>query len=178
MLDKTDHKPLPVEDEQAVTLPRKRHLLEGDLDITPMIDITFLLLIFFIVAGKLQQSKTAELPTARYGAGVSTKTAAILTVIPGPGEHANVFKGDTVDPAAQVRASDLADQEREIADYIEQELAGDPPELEPKQHVLIKAARDVRSREVNRVARAAAKAGGGDAAKTVQMHFAVREIEQ
>jgi biopolymer transport protein TolR len=149
--------------------------LEGDLDITPMIDITFLLLIFFLVAAKLQQSATAELPTARYGSGVSTKTAAILTVIPGPGEHAKVFKGDTIDSAAQVKAADLTDQEREIAAYIERQLAGDPPEVEPKQHVLIKAARDVRSREVARVARAA---GQANASKTIQMHFAVRETQR
>jgi biopolymer transport protein ExbD len=175
MLDESDNTLIGDGDEQPIALPRRRHVLQGDLDITPMIDITFLLLIFFIVAGKLQQSQTAELPTARFGAGVSTKTAAILTVIPGPGEHADVFMGDTVALAARVKASDLADQEREIADYIEQQFAGDPPEVEPKQHVLIKASRDVRSREVARVARAAGKA---NTSKTIQMHFAVREIQQ
>ena len=55
------------------------------------------------------------------------------------------------------------------------QFTGDPPDVEPKQHVLIKAAREVRSREVARVARAVAKA---NTLKTIQMHFAVREIEQ
>jgi biopolymer transport protein ExbD len=175
MLDESDSTLLDSADDDPVTLPRRRTVVEGDLDITPMIDITFLLLIFFLVASRVQQSSSAKLPPAQFGAGVSTKTAAILTVIPGPGEHAQVFKGDTVAAAARVKATDLADQEREIADYIERQLAGDPPEAEPKQHVLIKAAHDVRSREVARVARAAAKA---NTSKTIRMHFAVRETQR
>jgi biopolymer transport protein ExbD len=175
MLDESHNTMLGAEEEPHISLPRKRHALEGDLDITPMIDITFLLLIFFIVAARVQQSGTATLPTARFGEGVSMKTAAILTVIAGPGENAEVFMGDTVDGEAQVKASNLVDQEREIADYIEQQFAGDPPEVTAKEHVLIKAARDVRSREVSRVARAAAKA---NTSKTIKMHFAVREEEQ
>ena len=175
MLNERDNTLASLTDEDSVSLPRRRARLEGDLDITPMIDITFLLLIFFIVASRVQQSSTATLPPARYGAGVSTKTAAILTVVPGPGEHAHVYKGDTVADTARVSATDLTDQEREIADYIEQQFAGDPPDVTPKEHVLIKAARDVRSREVSRVARAAARA---DTSKAIQMHFAVRETEQ
>jgi biopolymer transport protein ExbD len=175
MLDEHDNTLSSLMDEDSVSLPRRHTMLEGDLDITPMIDIVFLLLIFFIVASRVQQSSTATLPPARYGAGVSTKTAAILTVIPGPGENAYVFTGDTVADTARVKATDLTDQEREIADYIEQQFAGDPPEVAPKEHVLIKAARDVRSREVSRVARAAAKAA---TSKKIQMHFAVRETEQ
>jgi biopolymer transport protein ExbD len=175
MLDERNNTIASLADEDSVALPRRRAVLEGDLDITPMIDITFLLLIFFIVASRVQQSSTATLPPARYGEGVSTKTAAILTVIPGPGAHASVFKGDTTADTARVKAKDLTDQEREIADYIEQQFAGDPPEVAPKEHVLIKAARDVRSREVSRVARAAAKA---NTSQKIQMHFAVRETEQ
>jgi biopolymer transport protein ExbD len=175
MFDETDSALFDAAEDDLISLPRRRTEEESSMDITPMIDITFLLLIFFLVAARLQQSITAELPQARYGEGVATKTAAVLTVIPGPGEHAHVFKGDTIADQARVKAADLMEQEREIAAYVEQEYVGDPPRVVPKRHVLIRAAREVRSREVARVARAAGKA---QTAWPIQMYFAVRETGQ
>ena len=158
-----------------VVRPRWRSVDQGGMDITPMIDITFLLLIFFLVAGRLQQNTPAELPAARYGDGVDPKVAAVLTLVRGPGEQDLVFQGDSIAPSQQIDAPDLGQQQLQIAAYVERQMAGQPPQEMPKQHVLIKAARDVRSREVARVARAVGKAAtAGD----IPLYVAVREGDE
>jgi biopolymer transport protein ExbD len=163
------------DDEVLVALPRRHRVDEDEIDITPMIDITFLLLIFFLVASRLQQNVMAELPLARYGDGVSTKTAVILTVIHGPGETDLVFRGDTTNAENRIDAPDLQQQEALIAAYVEEQFKGVPPDITPKEHVILKAGRDVRSREVARVARAAARA---DTAEEIKLYVAVREAEK
>ncbi len=40
---------------------------EMDLDITPMIDVTFLLLIFFMVASTMQATAENDIPPAKHG---------------------------------------------------------------------------------------------------------------
>ena len=163
------------DDEVLVTLPRHRAVEQGEMDITPMIDITFLLLIFFLVAARLQQNMMAELPVARYGDGVSTKAAVVLTVTHGSGDNDLVYQGDTTAEEARFDAADLEQQEALIAAYVEAEYAGEPPEIDPKEHVIIKAGRDVRSREVARVVRAAARA---DVSEEIKLYVAVREADR
>lgn len=46
---------------------RKRNSDEMDLDITPMIDVTFLLLIFFMVASTMQATPDASVPAVKHG---------------------------------------------------------------------------------------------------------------
>ena len=41
-------------------MPRKRRFDDAEMDITPMIDITFLLLIFFLVASKMDEGATLD----------------------------------------------------------------------------------------------------------------------
>ncbi len=163
------------EDEVLVTLPRRHRVDEEEMDITPMIDITFLLLIFFLVGSRLQTNVMAELPVARYGEGVSGKTAVVLTVTRGPGETDLVFRGDTTAAENRVDAPSLEQQEVLIGAYVEQQFAGGSPDVAPKEHVLIKAGRDVRSREVARVARAASRA---DVSQEIKLYVAVREVER
>lgn len=55
---------------------------DGDLDITPMIDCVFLLLIFFMVASNMTASETSALPVARHGVGVETSKALIFALAP------------------------------------------------------------------------------------------------
>ena len=50
---------------------------DDEMDITPMIDITFLLLIFFLVASTPDRQTAVDLPTARFGRGVSQNNAVI-----------------------------------------------------------------------------------------------------
>jgi len=51
-----------------------------DLDITPMIDVTFLLLIFFMVTSTMQATQDSDVPVARHGVGVDTRGALMVLV--------------------------------------------------------------------------------------------------
>lgn len=51
------------DDDDTPTLGHRRRKLDsGDLDITPMIDVTFLLLIFFMVTASFSLQKSIEMP--------------------------------------------------------------------------------------------------------------------
>jgi biopolymer transport protein ExbD len=140
---------------------------DGDMDITPMIDITFLLLIFFLVATRMDPQANVELPKARNGAAVSARNAVVFTVTRGDGEQALVYKGDSTDPSNRLSITDLAEQEKDITAYVE---AGLNAAL-PKQHVLIKAEPEVKHREVARVAKAVGQV------PDVPLYVAVYEVQ-
>ena len=77
---------------------KKKKAEEADLDITPMIDVTFLLLIFFMVVSKMDPQKQANVPPAVHGAGVDANAATIVSVIADPGGGpARVVLGDGPD---------------------------------------------------------------------------------
>jgi len=138
------------------------------MDITPMIDITFLLLIFFLVASRMNTDAPVELPRAHYGTAVPTREAVILTVAQDTPDRALVYKGDGKEADLLVSAGNLQDQEEEIEQYVRGALTGG----DPKQFVLIKAERGVKHREVARIARAAAAAGDME-----QLYVAVLEVQ-
>ena len=162
-----DRKPLSdflKDEDQGPVVVRRPVQESADLDITPMIDITFLLLIFFLVASTTDVQSSVELPPARYGKGVSDRTSVILTVAErgGPGP-ARVYLGDGT--GGSPLPDDPAVQEEQIAQYVRQGFD------EGKSTVLVKAGKGVRHREVSRVVAAAGQVEG------VKMHLAVLEIE-
>ena len=134
-------------------LIKRRPLEDNEMDITPMIDITFLLLIFFLVAGKLDTDSAVELPPARHGTAVSVKSAAIITVVHGSGKFADIYLGDGKAPSDLLDARDPEGQEEAIVEFIEQALQNG------KDNVLIKAERGVKHRDVARVSSAVGKVG-------------------
>ena len=139
-------------DDVMEPLIRSRTLEESDMDITSMIDLTFLLLIFFLVAGKIDPSGALKLPPARYGKPVVEKSSIIITMTAGDGGKAVVYCGSGVSDAARVSTNDLAAQEEQVASYVEKEfLAGS------KENVLIKAAKGIKHREVSRISKAATR---------------------
>jgi biopolymer transport protein ExbD len=91
-----------------------------------------------------------ELPEARNGTAVASKNAVILTITRGDGDRAFVYKGDGATGENLLTTTDLAQQEQQIAAYVEAGLN----ERVPKQHVIIKAEPAVKHREVSRVAKA------------------------
>ena len=134
---------LPLEElpevEEDFLRPRQPST-DGELDITPMIDITFLLLIFFLVSSKLNAEQAVDLPKARHGSVVVGKESVILIMRRGTGDQAEVLRSDGA-PFAR----DLEQQNEEIALYVQQGLdAG-------KKHVIIRAEGSVRHGEVGRV---------------------------
>jgi biopolymer transport protein ExbD len=125
---------------------------ESEMDITPMIDMTFLLLIFFLVASKMDAGANVKLPPARHGTAVVEKTSVILTVAAGEGGKATIYKGNGIVPENLIRAPDVETEENEVTAYVENELI-----TSGKLNVLIKAERGVKHREVSRISKAATK---------------------
>ena len=67
------------QEEEQFTLPkRKRNKDDGELDITAMIDVTFLLLAFFVVVSKMDPQAAVDLPRASYGASTVSYTHLTL----------------------------------------------------------------------------------------------------
>ena len=135
--------------------PRQR-MTDPDMDITPMIDITFLLLIFFIVASKMDASDQVKLPPARNGSTVTLQNSVVLSVIPRGTDRVDIFRGPAIDPLTRITSDDPVVQNEQIVDYIEEAISGDSP----KEFVLIRAQRDVPYRHVARIMTAAGHVGG------------------
>ena len=160
------------EDEQwfEAVMPRRRRRDEAEMDITPMIDITFLLLIFFLVASKMDAQADVRLPVAKYADAVSMQTAVVITVAAGTGDQSFIYKGNGTSDDTLLSSSSPADQEMELAAYVQQRLDSDSP----PDSVVIKAAKGTKHREVARVAQAVGAVGDVHA-KGIQLHVAVLE---
>lgn len=150
--------------EEVFPLRRRKRREDPEMDITPMIDITFLLLIFFLVASRMSDEAFVKLPTARNGTAVSSETSVIVTLAKGTGEEAVIYMGDGAYAETKLKSANLEDQQRELEEYIEKGIS-----VQSLEQVLIKAEEGVRHRDVARVARAA-----GEATATV-MYVAVLE---
>ncbi len=146
-------------------LSRKQRVADAEMDITPMIDIVFLLLIFFLVASKMDPAASVLLPPAHHGEPVSEDNAIVILVTKGSGNQTIVARHD-----GTPFSSDPKLQEKEIADYIEAGMTGSPPFKEPLQRIILKAERDVKEGDVARVADAI-----GKAAETPMLDYAVLE---
>jgi len=124
---------------------------DAEMDITPMIDCTFLLLIFFVLTSKMDSSKALELPTAKHGAPAVEKNCVIVVIGQGDDGAAKVYLSELPDESKLVTGKP-EDQERAVAEYVIRELRANPH----KKAVIIKAAAGVKHREVARIAKAAA----------------------
>ncbi|MHB1037179.1 MAG: biopolymer transporter ExbD [Pirellulales bacterium] len=154
----------PSDEEESSALPRRPLRQATDIDMTPMIDLTFLLLIFFLVGSRPDMQTAVELPPARYGKGVSPRTSVIVTLAErgGPGP-ALVYLADG--KVGTPLSADPVIEESAIVKAVEQGLR------EGKPTVLIKAEKGVRHREVARVAEAASRVEG------IKLHLAVFEVQ-
>jgi biopolymer transport protein ExbD len=151
-------------DDEGPVLPRRPVADSADMDITPMIDITFLLLIFFIVCSTTSAQSILELPRARYGTGVSDRTSVVLTVTErgGPGP-ARVYLGDG--KSGKPLPDDDELQAAAIAEAVEQGAQ------QGKTTVLIMADKGVKHGDVWAVESAAGRVEG------VRLYVAVLEAE-
>lgn len=152
-----------IEENWQPVLPRRAFEDEAEMDITPMIDITFLLLIFFLVASRPDDSNRIDLPQARYGRGVSQRESIIFSVTEGGLDLAPVYLGNGRDPKNRLDGDASAQ-----ADRIETEVRKAYNDGHP--NVLIKAEKGVPHREVARVSGAASRVEG------IRLHFAVLEV--
>ncbi len=149
--------------EASEAAPRKsRGDSDGDPDLTPMIDVTFLLLIFFIVASTPDQQTAIDLPTASRGSPVEQLYSTLLTIGEGGVDSSPVYAADGQVEAARL-PDDPKEQEDKIVELVEKGLQ------EGKTNVVIKADKSVPFREVWRVTGDCSKVGG------IQLAYAILE---
>jgi biopolymer transport protein TolR len=132
------HQNVLADDSEDVPLVVRRRLPEGELDITPMIDVTFLLLIFFMVASNMQGNKRLDLPEARHGVGVESGGATKIEVLMERGASSPKIRledGSTTDIAG-------------VRQHVEQRVR------DGRRQVIIKAERRVPHGYVQQVTRA------------------------
>jgi biopolymer transport protein ExbD len=119
----------------------KKSSEDDEPDITPMIDMTFLLLIFFMVTSTMKPEGALKIPAARSGIGVPSEDACILSIFDDDGTP-GVY---------------LADSERKNGPVAVEQVT--PYVVEKrKKIVIIKADRKVPSGFVEEVARKANEA--------------------
>ena len=130
------------EDDDFVIPKKKRD--EEEMDITPMIDVTFLLLIFFVVCSTMDPVKIGEIPDAENGSPVSAKESAVIFVKAAGPDKVTLLRAD-----GSEFSKDEATQESQIVDYITKELE---KSIEAnKNQVMIMGDAQIKVMEVTRV---------------------------
>lgn len=150
--------------DEPPVLSRDREEIEAEMDITPMIDCVFLLLIFFIVCSTMEQQSPIDLAEARHGRAVGEREAIIISVMGGSADSAPVYLADG--PVNDPLSDDEGVQREKILAYIEEEQR-----KEAKTDVLIKADKNVAHRDVARVIKAVSQVEG------INIHLAVAESD-
>ena len=143
---------LEVVEDTPLALARKP-LEDVDMDITPMIDITFLLLIFFLVCSTPDQDTAIEMAKARHGKGVGERNSVIITISDEGVDTAPVYLADGM--VGEPLPTDPEIQKEKIAEAVETGRRD-----HAKENVLIKADRNVAHREVSRVIKAVSRVEG------------------
>ena len=87
-------------DDEGDTFGGRRKPVQGELDITPMIDVTFLLLIFFMVSSTMQGKPDLDVPVAEHAMGVDALGAGVVTVFAAASvaESPRIVLGDVQGP--------------------------------------------------------------------------------
>lgn len=153
-----------IEDSPGAVLRKNRKQVEDEMDITPMIDITFLLLIFFLVASTPDKQTSIELPAAKTGSPVSQLTSVVFTLGDGGLDTAPLFLADG--KIEEARMSDDKDNRKaEIKAAIEEGLS------DTKTDAIIKADKSVKSREVGNVIKGISQVDG------IKIHLAILEVQ-
>jgi biopolymer transport protein ExbD len=130
---------LTLEDDPPVSTGGRKEP-DSELDITPMIDIVFLLLIFFIVTSKMQPEQVTDLPKARHGEGIASKQWIVVNVKRGAGDDAEVTRKD-----GSSFSNDKEEQNQQVEDYVKEGIE------QGMKLVVIKAEGGVRTGEISRL---------------------------
>jgi biopolymer transport protein TolR len=157
--------------DAALELPkRKRNSDDGELDVTPMIDVTFLLLAFFVVVSRMDPQAAVALPMASFGNSIQDKEAVTLIVVldKDNSEIVQIFKGKSMSDDTMVPAGDEEMQEADIGEFVENELSTYPT----KTSILIKAEGQVKTGMVEMVKRGVAQS---ELAKSRKVYVGIEE---
>ena len=151
------------DDDDFFRPPRPKRDDDLEMDITPMIDITFLLLIFFLVTSTPDETTVLALPRAHHGDAVSQIRSTVISVGEGGFDSAPVFTGDGKVKANEL-PTDLEERKRLIKEYVLKGL-----EDENKTDVVVKGDRGVLCRDIDNVLKAISQVEG------IKLNLAVLE---
>ncbi len=128
------------------TKTHKKKEFDGEFDITPMIDVVLLLLIFFMVSARMAPRNVAKLPKAKHGEMAAMHDAVVLVV-----KHGNTDAASVSTPSGRKFSTDKEVQSAEIAEYVEMAMLD-----HKKKYVLIQGEYAVLTSEMIRVQQAIA----------------------
>jgi biopolymer transport protein ExbD len=131
------------DDEAPIGFPKPIHL-DSEMDMTAMIDITFLLLIFFVVCSTMDNSSSQNIPPAINGSAVPAEESAVIFIEPLNKDTVIVKRSD-----GREFSRDEDAQVSEIVEYVTEEM--EQTLGKPKTNVLIFADQDLPVTHVFRV---------------------------
>ena len=143
----------------ASTIQRRPVVENADFDVTAMVDLVFMMNIFFLVTWVVVGNQEIDLPAAKNVVASDPDQCVIITMIPGARPHADVFLGE---------AKKLVDEyqvEETVLKAVEDGLN------QGKKIVLLKAARNVVARDLNSISTLVSQVEG------VNLRIAVLEKE-
>lgn len=134
------HSPTSLDDNPLV--PRRPAHDEAKFDITAMIDLVFMMNIFFLVTSVTAALAEMDLPTAKHCSPSDRDTSILITILASPDQGpGRVFLGD----ADEGQPVPEGDEERAIRAAVEAAVRAD------KKTVLIKAEKNARLRDIARI---------------------------
>lgn len=119
---------------------------DDELDLTPMIDMSFMLLAFFVVSSSMEAGSALQLPNAQSGDRLDVKRTAVVTVFNST-QDPEIYLSDGTKTNGPVTLAEVTSFARESSD-------------QGKTTMVIKADRETPSGFVEEVARAAGEAEG------------------
>lgn len=131
-------------------VPRRPLVDEARFDITAMIDLVFMMNIFFLVTTVTAALAEVNLPAARHCAPADRDNSVIITIL-APGDRG---PGIVVVEDSKADLSDPDEQERAIREAVEAGVRSN------RSTVLIKAEKGVRLRDVARIGAVAVSVPG------------------
>lgn len=131
------------DEDDDFAIPRKNRE-DDEMDITPMIDITFLLLIFFIVCSTMDPTKIGTIPEADNGLAISAKNSAVILIKPSGSDSVVLSTPDGTE-----FSTDENEQASEIIEYITGEM--ESTDQTPKEHVMLFGDSEVKVGHVTRI---------------------------
>jgi biopolymer transport protein ExbD len=144
-------------------IARRSKFEQPEFDITAMVDLVFMMNIYFIVTFVTVVMGHLNLPTAKHVAALDADSAVILTVMRTlDGKSATVYLGDGQKGEP---ITDAAQQEKRVQEAVEQGKAAG------KTDVLLKAEKKVHLGDLFRIATAATSEG-------LKLHVAVLETDK
>jgi len=139
---------------------RQQRQADAEFDVTAMVDLVFMMNIYFLVTFVLAISVEINLPAAVHVSALDPDKATVITVLAGPDwKTVFVYLGDG---KKGTPVAEPDDQVTQISNAVERAAA------EGKTAVLIKAEKGIRLREMKRIGSAAAREG-------MTLHIAIME---